>query len=65
MLSVFHHAMDIPVTLPTHWPRAVQVFQVDAELPAVLRGTPVIPPETCRRLSGPRAPEACWTLDWR
>lgn len=61
----FRCAMDIPVTLPPHWPRAAQVLQVDGELPTVLRAAPGVRPETCRRLSGPRAPEACWTLDWR
>jgi len=57
--------MDIPVTLPPHWPRAAQVLQVDGELPTVLRAAPGVRPETCRRLNGQRAPEACWTLDWR
>jgi hypothetical protein len=57
--------MDIPVTLPPLWPRAAQMLQVDAELPTVLRAAPGVRPEACRRLSGPRPPEACWTLDWR
>jgi hypothetical protein len=57
--------MDIPVTLPPLWSRAAQMLQVDAELPTVLRAAPGVRPEACRRLSGPRPPEACWTLDWR
>jgi len=57
--------MDIPVSLPPQWPRAAQLRVLDGDLPTVLRSGPPVSPETCRRLSGPRAPEACWTHDWR
>jgi hypothetical protein len=61
----FRRPVEIPITLPPQWPRAAQLVNVDGELPTVLRAAPIHRPETCRRLSGPRAPEACWTLDWR
>ncbi|MFM7228970.1 MAG: hypothetical protein ACKO2F_04930 [Cyanobacteriota bacterium] len=57
--------MDIPVSLPPTWPRAALVLPADAVLPDVLRTPTADTPETCRRLSGPRPPEACWTRDWR